>query len=166
MRHLKGKIGHKSCMNDKHPLRTFRISRKALRTVIEELKNHNNFQFPKKMPKQNKEKLQEHSLHFLNFIDSFGNGSSNNNNHWKFEKGIGSHENHRNRFLCVIIDNMKDYYFKWTSVERRKLIVRQIGLKCIRRNCLLFFMELYFVFISKQEEVIVLIALVRKWDTS
>ena len=41
---------------------------------------------------------------FFNFIGAFGDGSSNQNSHFEYKKGAGTHENYRNRIIDAIIE--------------------------------------------------------------
>ena len=55
-------------MNDKEFLRMYRMSRKTFRKVVDKLKNHHNFINSNKTLEENKQKLEENLLYFLNFI--------------------------------------------------------------------------------------------------
>ena len=68
MRHLHDKVGEKEHMNEKEFLRTYRMNRRNFNKMVDELKDHHNFINSKKTAKENKEKLEEHLLHFLNFV--------------------------------------------------------------------------------------------------
>ena len=92
----------------------------------------------KKTEKENKAKLEEHLLHFLNFVGTFGDGSSNDNSRFKHEKGSGTHENHRNRIIDAIIDNMKDKHCNWPDEEERKDVAHETFQKHGFPNCLGF----------------------------
>ena len=75
---------------------------------------------------------------FLNFIGTFGDGSSNDNIRFKHEKGPGARENYRNRIIDAIIDNMKDKHWNWPDENERKDIEEQIHQKHSFRKCLGF----------------------------
>ena len=95
---------------------------------------------------KNKEKLEENLLHFLNFIDTFGYGSSNDNSHFKHEKSSGTYEcySYRNLIIDTIIDNIKDGYCKVSNVEERKIsFTMSIRNKCLSMlHYLLYFLNL------------------------
>lgn len=138
LRHLHEKVGRKKYMNDREFLRTYRMSRKNFNKLVQELKTHHNFCNPKKTPEENEVKTQEHLLHFLNFIGTFGDGSSNDNSRYKYEKGSGTYENYRNRIMQAIIDNMMDKYYNWPDDTERKEISNEIYQKYGFPNCLGF----------------------------
>ena len=138
MRHLHDKVGEKEYMNEKEFLRTYRMNRRNFNKMVDELKDHHNFINCKKTAKENKEKLEEHLLHFLNFVGTFGDGASNDKSRFKYEKGVGTYENYRNRIIDAIIDNMKDKYYYSPNKEERKDIAHEIYQKYGFPNCLGF----------------------------
>ena len=138
IRHLKGKVGRKYYFNDKEFLRTHRMGRETFKKLCNEIADHPNFTSGKKSDKQKKEHVREHLLHFLNFIGTFGDGSSNEHSRAKYEKGSGTCENYRNRIMDAIIDNMKDKCYCWPDTDERKDISHQIFQKYEFPNCLGF----------------------------
>ena len=119
------KIGRKKCMNDKEFLCAYRMGRKSLKKIVGELRDHHDFINSQKTTKENKEVLEEHLICFLNFIGAFGCCLSNDNSHFKHEKGSGAHENCRNRTIYAIICSMKDECSNWTDENERKDIAHQ-----------------------------------------
>ena len=107
MRHLHDRVGKKEHTNEKEFLRAYRMNRKSFKKMVDELKCHHTFINGKRTENQNKEKLEEHLLCFLNFISTFGDGSSNDNSRFKYEKGAGTCGDYRNIVIDAIIDDMK-----------------------------------------------------------
>ena len=92
----------------------------------------------KKITKENKETLEEHLLHFSNFIGAFRDGSSHYNSSFKHEKGSLTYENYRSRTIDTIADGMKEKSYYWPGKEERKDASNEIYQKCGFRNCLGF----------------------------
>ena len=125
LRHLRGKVGAQKRMSDREFLRSCRMNRKSFKKLAKELKSHHNFNNPKKTPEKNEVKTQEHLLHFLNFVGTFGDSSSNANSLRKYEKGAGAHENHRNHVAEAIIDEMMGKYCYWPDEDERKEMLHE-----------------------------------------
>ena len=108
MHNLHDKAGAKECTSEKEFLRTYRMNRKSFKNMVNELKEHYAFINGQNPTKENKETLEEHLLHFSNFIGAFRDGSSHYNSSFKHEKGSLTYENYRSRTIDTIADGMKE----------------------------------------------------------
>ena len=125
MHNLHDKAGAKECTSEKEFLRTYRMNRKSFKNMVNELKEHYAFINGQNPTKENKETLEKHLLYFLNFIGTFGYGSSNDNSRFKYDEGSGTHENYRNRTIDAITDNMKYKHCNWPDKNEKKDTVHQ-----------------------------------------